>query len=323
MVTTGPIDGPGGVENVAFNIMEQLEKSSIKTFAVHAYENYKNPITSAIRFRSIIKSIEKTHPDIVHTHDTSGYWISKSDMKYIHTSHGTWKHCFEYTTKSLETRIVQKLASSMEKNVVNNAKINVAISNFVKRYVSEEYDIRKKMHIIHNGVDTRKFKPRKTKKNKEGFTALWVGTNPALKGLDIALAAVKIAGMKLLVVGVDGNDTRGVKYLGRIEPIKMHTIFNMADILLFPSRFESYPIVPLEAMASGMPLVVSKSSHVETMKNGREGYIVKSEDPDKYASALAKAISNKEKMSKAGRKTAKKYDWSRQVKKYIRVYEKM
>jgi glycosyltransferase involved in cell wall biosynthesis len=321
MITTGPVQGPGGVENVARNLAEQLKSAGIDVANVHAYENYNNPVTSAIKFREVAKKVGKINPDIIHTHDNSAYWIAKSENKFIHTSHGTWKNYFDYMPKNLRDMVISRFIISMEKTTVSKAAINTAVSNFVKNSVSSQYGIRRKIHVIHNGVDTRKFKPEQANKRRD-ITALWVGTNPALKGLDITIKAAEIAGINLIVVGTEGKSTKYTKYLGRVRPEDMNNIYNRADLLLFPSFYESYPIVPLEAMASGLPVVVSEASHVEIMKNGREGYIVKSHKPKDYAKAIEKVIDTRKKLGKAARRTAKRYDWSKQAKHYISLYEK-
>lgn len=124
------------------------------------------------------------------------------------------------------------------------------------------------------------------------------------------------------MVGVSGKNTRDVRYLGRIAPEKMPGIYKSAVALVFPSRYESYPIVPLEAMSSGAPVVVSQSSHVEIIENGREGFVIDSSDPKDYAKALEKAVSRASTMGKNARKTAEKYDWSKQAKLYAKIYDK-
>ena len=126
--------------------------------------------------------------------------------------------------------------------------------------------------------------------------------------------------IRLLVVGITGKDDPEIKYLGRVQPIQMPDMYKMADFLIFPSKYESHPIVPLEAMASGLPVIASSTSNTEVIKNGKEGFIVSGE-AENYAKFIEKIFKKQKQMSSAARKLAVKYAWQNQTKKYFRLYE--
>lgn len=319
MVTTTPAGSIGGVESVVFNLIDFLKKEGIETDNLYAYEKYKNPISSNIAFLRLGKKIRQCRYSIVHSHDNAVYYFVKNSKPTIHTSHGTWANYFDAMPKTLKNRILSANCIRMERFITQHALHIIAVSNYVKNSLIKQHKIpEEKITVIHNGINTKKFKPIKRKSSKR--IALWIGTNPILKGLDIAIEASRDMNIKLLVAGIKRKNTEHVEYLGRVMPEKMPCLYHKADFLLFPSRYESHPVVPLEAMASGLPIIVSKSSHVEIIKNGKEGFIIPSFSKEDYKNAIEKLIRNIKRMSKNARKTAEKYDWGIQIKKYIEIY---
>ena len=200
---------------------------------------------------------------------------------------------------------------------MKTSDINTAVSNFVKKSLQEQYDV--ESEVIHNGVDVDKFSI--SKKRNEVPVGIWVGTNPELKGLDMAIKTVKTLNLHLIVVGLNAKNDSNTTYLGRVVPDKMPDVYKKADFLIFPSKYESHPIVPLEAMAAGLPIIVSEQSNVEIIKNGKEGFIVNG-DEDSYTVAIQKTLRKYKIMSKAARSCAERFSWKSQAKKYFKLYEK-
>ncbi|MBI4162659.1 MAG: glycosyltransferase family 4 protein [Candidatus Aenigmarchaeota archaeon] len=320
-VTTTPAVSIGGVENVAFNIMEQAKKAGFEVENVFAYERYKNPIASLRAYRHVEKKIRNGSFDLVHSHDNASYFLVKNGTRLpvIHTSHGTWGNYFAVMS-GFRKRLFSKRSISMERLIVQYADINTSVSNYVKKSVFEQYGV--KSRTIYNGVDIEKFNPMGKIHNKIPVGA-WVGTNPDLKGLDIAIEAVKMLNLKLIVVGILDKNDNEVIYLGRLPPSQMSIVYKKADFLIFPSKYESHPIAPLEALASGLPLVVSSNSNVEIIKSSREGFVIDGFESENYAEAVQTIIKKWGRMSAAARKCAIKYSWKNQSKKYFRLYEKL
>ena len=177
----------------------------------------------------------------------------------------------------------------------------VAVSNYVKNSIIKFYGIDpEKVVVIYNGVDTNKFKPDRNKKKKN--VAIWVGTDPVLKGLKSAINYASSKKMKLIVVGMQnpGKESNEIDFKGRIEYNEMPKLYNSADTLLFFSKCEGHPLVPLEAMACGLNILASKESHIEIIPIKGNFYRI-----DK----------------RNARNVAKKYDWKIQARKYIKLYK--
>jgi glycosyltransferase involved in cell wall biosynthesis len=125
-----------------------------------------------------------------------------------------------------------------------------------------------------------------------GLNALWVGQTGYRKGLDVAMAAVALArrdlpGLRLRVVGVPpGKPADGVDWLGIVPPDRMAEVYRAADLFIFPTRYESFGLVIIEAMAAGLPVIVSDNIGAGIVTDGRNGVVVPGFDPARYAEAL-------------------------------------
>ena len=74
----------------------------------------------------------------------------------------------------------------------------------------------------------------------------------------VAEARLDLPGLRLTVVGVaPGEPIDGVEWLGVLPPSAMSDVYQNADLLLFPTRNESFGMVVIEAMAAGLPVIVS------------------------------------------------------------------
>ena len=85
-----------------------------------------------------------------------------------------------------------------------------------------------------------------------------------------------------------------VQFLGRIEANLLPSIYSLADILVLPSTgVENFPLVVLEAMATGKPIVLSELPGVRTIiEDGKEGLFIKPADSEDLADKLRYALNN-------------------------------
>lgn len=217
-------------------------------------------------------------------------------------------------------------------------KCDVAVvpSKSVKEELISLYKVNPmKIKVIYNGVNTANFRPfdknlaRKIlglPKNKK--YVIWVGNNAKLKGLQKAIRAVKgLKNVYLLVVGVSGNNFGNVVFWGEVKERQvLCTLYNASNILIFPTLYEGFPLVPLEAMACGLPIIISQECPTkEIIVDGVEGFIVKNE-PKYYTEKIVAILDNdvlRREMSLKCIKLAQKFSWENQGKEYLKVYERL
>ena len=174
---------------------------------------------------------------------------------------------------------------------------------------------------------------------------LFVGRIQPLKGLDVALqtlAQLRRQDAVLVVVGgasgAAGNrevarivalaDELGLRDRVRMVPPQPHhilsTYYRAADVVLVPSRSESFGLVALEAAACGTPVVASGVGGLLTLvDHGHTGFLVPGRDPSVFASYTDALLSNERmalEMSMSAVERARRYTWSTAAARLRRLY---
>lgn len=135
--------------------------------------------------------------------------------------------------------------------------------------VNEHHLDSSRISVIPNGVDLEQFRPGPSRRGT--CRLLFVGRLDQHKGVDVLISAVRqvvqtggSAGATLTIAG-DGPlmadvkqlalDVPQIEVLGYVKDVAM--LMQEHDVLLVPSRWEAMALVPLEGLASGLPLIVS------------------------------------------------------------------
>jgi D-inositol-3-phosphate glycosyltransferase len=217
----------------------------------------------------------------------------------------------------------------------------------------EHYSARpERIEIVPPGVDHAFFSPGDQAGARHGVgwqasgpMLLFVGRIQPLKGLDVAvgaLAALDDQRAQLAVVGgPSGPDgpaelayvlelavDLGVRDRIRFVPPQPHHLlsswYRAADVVLVPSRSESFGLVALEAAACGRPVVASDVGGLRTIvESGRTGYLIDSRDPEAYASKVAHLLEQPDLAAALGRAAAERaagFTWSTAAARLRRVY---
>jgi len=199
----------------------------------------------------------------------------------------------------------------------------IAVSRTVLESATASGSIaRRKASVIYNGVDIEKYVPE-SGTGKEGYGTVVVGCVARLsheKCHSDLIDAVKLLvdqgrDVQLVLVG-DGSLRRQledqvsrlrlvehVRFLGTRDDVA--ALLRTFDIFALASRFEGLPLTVLEAMATGLPVVVTRVGSLhEAVEEGRNGLIVPSERPAQLAAAIDKLVvdpSLRSRMGAAGR----------------------
>jgi glycosyltransferase involved in cell wall biosynthesis len=149
---------------------------------------------------------------------------------------------------------------------------------------------------------------------------LFVGRLRIRKGVEVLLEALR-PGMRLLIAG-DGEhraalerkaaelglDSR-IRFLGRCDAARVRGLLKGAAALVVPSIYEGMPLVVLEAMESGVPVVASRVSGIpEVVEDGRTGWLVPPEDPRALAAALIEVLERPEEARRRGEEGRRRVD---------------
>tara|TARA_B100001996_G_scaffold374343_1_gene352832 strand:- start:2810 stop:3904 length:1095 start_codon:yes stop_codon:yes gene_type:complete len=355
IVSPYDISKTGGVTNHVINLANELSikgnkvsiiaPSSDKLFSlknIDFFNTGKPTIVSfgstkasiSIRFASIIKVrnfLKNNSFDLVHIHEPLVPFVSLcalifSKSPVVITFHATfdsnWKFKFwGFLFKDWILKSVSKICVS------KTAGLNL------KNY---GYDLN--YELIPNGVDTERFKQLKVPMSKEEII-LFVGRNEDRKGIKILLDAFMIisrkhSNVKLNLVGEDVaslstsyKDMPNCKFYDHLEGQDLVDMYHSSKIFCSPAiENESFGIVLLEAMASGLAVVASDIDGYKGLVNNYDnGILFRRGDSKDLANILCELIENKDminKLSLNGIQFSKKYSWKEVSREIILNYRK-
>lgn len=239
-----------------------------------------------------------------------------------------------------------------ETHVVACSDVLVANADEERRQLIELYGAHAdRIEIVAPGVDRALFSPgsadgaRTAIRYEGGPLVMFVGRIQPLKGIDIAveaLAQLSDPEATLMIVGgASGADgeievqricdliaARGLD--GRVlfvEPqphYALSTYYRAADVVVMPSRSESFGLVALEAAACGIPVVAAAVGGLRTLvKDGTTGYLIDERDPAHYAAAIDRILEDPTHAAALGAAAAiqaSRYPWSGLATRLRRIY---
>ena len=199
--------------------------------------------------------------------------------------------------------------------------------------------------VIGNGVDVARFTPdeatRATVRQQLGLTddqlvAAFVGHEFDRKGLPLVLGALaEVGDLHLVVVGgdpqlvtaaqrdaADQGVADRVSFVGR-QP-DPGPYLQAADLFVFPSMYEAYPLVVMEALACGLPVVATAVGSVpEVIVDGTNGAIVE-RSTGSVADGIRRVLDgDRSTLAAAARATAEAHSWSRVAEEYLKLFESL
>ena len=110
------------------------------------------------------------------------------------------------------------------------------------------------------------------------------------------------------------------RLLGRVSDDDLAALYRVADVFVFHSRYETFGVVLVEAMAAGLPIVtVNNTAIPELVEHGKNGLLVPTYDHSAMADAMKLLVENPEmrtKMGQASKEASEKFDWQEIASQY-------
>lgn len=286
--------------------------------------------------------------DLVHSHER----IFCMDLMTFHgIPHQTWVR--DMRQKSL-SGFDRATCWAEKKGIENPAlKMILPVSTLVKKELSRHYAISEdRVSVVHPGVSIERFSRlnarfcRERIRARHGFSAsdvvvCFVGMNFEIKRLDLTLQA--IAGMRrdgftpplprLLIVGKgdpgpylkmagDLGISDRVVFAGVTDEVEAYYL--ASDLFVMPSRMDTFGLVVLEAMAAGLPVVISSNvGAADLVTHGHSGFILPENPSDRDMAAFLIRLMNPEvrrAMGEAARQVAENHDWDKVADKMAEIY---
>lgn len=213
----------------------------------------------------------------------------------------------------------------------------ITVSKFSKQELQEVFELpEEKIHVVYEGVSS-KFKPLEIK--KDDFI-LWVGSLQPCKNLENLLRAFQILRKKgiktkLYLVGATNpkvfgkfdvkESFEGVEFLGYKNDDELLSLYNRAQLFVFPSLYESFGLPALEAMACGCPVVASAMASLPEICED-SAYYVNPEEPEDIAEGMLKVLSDdqlRQSLVKKGLERVKLFSWHNTAKEILKIVQQV
>lgn len=334
-------------------ILHRIESSKIpanRSFYAYTLCHFAGNVRA---FRATLKILrdEKYKFDVIHSHgNLASLLLSyfKRKLPLVYTVHDTPPYSCRY--------------NSLKENIIHNASFQfidlkawrrsnhlICVSKNLGKEILKMGIPRERISAIYNGVDDEFLKEKDCRKSQDflrvkyGITSrycLYVGRLTQRKGLGYLLRAIeKISCVHCVIVG-DGPQRESLRSLAKNLHIQDRAIFAgfvpeddlkdfyaAADFLILPSLAEGLPLVILEALALGVPVIATDVAGIpEIILDGYNGLIVPPGDVDALSIAMKRLASDPElrnKMSAHARQTiGQKFSWRSVAQEVLRVYEK-
>ncbi|MCJ7471991.1 MAG: glycosyltransferase [Actinobacteria bacterium] len=349
------------------NIEETVKIYRINSLAVPFYRDFRFSIFVGISIKKIFREFK---PDIVHLEDhlfVSRAALSEARRKNINiiaTNHFTpynWIPNLKIKKNSFIYIIVEKILWGYFLNVFNKINNVTVPSNFAKE-ILRKAGFKKNVVVISNGVDLKKFKIIRNKKDdtilkntkslfflKHGIDTgkliiLSVSRLDSEKRIDRLINAISLIKDKIkldfqfIIVG-KGKEEENLKRLsrkkgmdnntiftGRVEEDDLLELYGESDIFISASDVELQGISIMEAMAAGLTVVAAHSMAIpELVQDGLNGYHFEQGNAKDAGDKILRLINNKKIRMEMGLKSElliKQHDFEKTLDKFEEMYSR-
>jgi glycosyltransferase involved in cell wall biosynthesis len=207
-------------------------------------------------------------------------------------------------------------------------------SSFVRRSFVSQGVPEEKLHLIPYGIDLSSFQP--VPKADDVFRVLFVGNIGIQKGVHYLLEAWKSLALphaELVFVGAIDKDFERMfkryeglyRYAGHVPHEQLSAWYSQASVFVLPSLQEGSALVTYEAMACGIPSVVSENTG-SIIRDGIDGWVVPIRSSDAIAEKILHLFEHAEQSASYGASAAAYvagYTWERYAREVVRVYRSL
>ena len=278
-------------------LTDQLHRQGVQTHEVRCGRR-----RYADEARALATYLDRERATLVHTHGYHSTWVAfwatrGRQVARVSTVHG-------YLTRTLKER----LYNVIDRLVLRRFDAVIAVSPGIHDQLLRSGLSAARVHLVQNGLSSAQGGDRAAQRRRFGIAESdrvvgWIGRLSVEKGPDLFLRAVtNVRGARALIVG-DGPERRPLEAQATQLGIGDRVVFagfqpNAAellpaiDVLALSSRMEGTPMVVLEAVAAGVPIVSFAVGGIPDLLNDRSGWLVARDDVQALSVALDAALSD-------------------------------
>lgn len=245
-----------------------------------------------LQLRRLIRQVS---PDLVHVHGIrAGFYYSLAKIKYptIYTSHG---YFFQHKPILIKLLLIrsERMISKIARHVIFVAKSDVQIA--LKHRLLPKG---KKYSVLYCGIAIEQIQQSMENPQKYiGFIGRLVQIKDPILFVDIMKL---LPGFRAMIVGggdlenkvnkkIQDNHLSNIEMLGTLSHDDVIKILGKLSALIITSHWEGLPIIAVEAMGSGVPVISANVGGIgEIIEDGVNGFLIDSRSPGNFAEAITK-----------------------------------
>lgn len=214
-----------------------------------------------------------------------------------------------------------------------------SIKNIISKWTKS------KIYIAPSGIEYEEIKKKQSHKLLNERPDIFMVVNmEKIKGVDILIKALPMVTKSIpnlsVCIGGSGpqeNELKSlvkklhldkhVKFLGFISEEDKYQYYKACKLVVVPSRWDCQPFAPLDAAASGKPVIASRIGGIQdTVEDRKTGLLFEPENTDDLADKIVTLLKDerlREDMGKAAKVKAKEYDWSKIAERTVEIYKEV
>ena len=286
--------------------------------------------------------------DVIHAHrmESALPFVVRKSKPVVLTVHGSSRDHSFCRTGMLRWRFIRRAYEIAEGFVFSRVDQITLVSREAFEYYTSRYSrLRAKFALIPPVLDPAAFDvvDRSIARayfglRDEDLAVVFVGRLSEQKRVDLVIAASarlvkERASTHLFIAGVGPEEGRlrlqavkcglkSVRFLGLLSPPEVRRLLCCADAVTLPSLWEGLPMVVLEALACGIPVVASNVGGIREVLTGElEEFILSSDDPEELKNTIVAAASRREAVRDLCVATARRYGASRILAQLEHIYD--
>lgn len=353
--------GMGGIGRYAYNLLKQYAEIDARNEYVCLFTHLSPPEPLRLPPRFALRIFEAgmiderfdqtVLPTVLEEEDVDVYHnptfavpLVRTRARTVATIHDV---VFRRHPELVEPRLRDYLDAATRR-ACRGADRLVTVSEFSRAEIADLYGVpADRIETIHNGIappglpteagTPAKAGARPSRDVREvgllpGGYILYVGSIEPKKNVDLLVGAfgmMRRNGLTLALAGSPGPGGRepprraDVRVLGYVEEEMLEALYAGALAFVYPSRYEGFGFPPLEAMARGVPTIVSDASSLPEIV-GDDAIRVGPDDAAGLAAAIERLAGDealRRELGERGRRRAAGFQWRRSAKRHLEVYE--
>lgn len=319
-------------ENISIHFLDIHKRGSLH------YQSYRDLLVYSWKaFRYARRLVRERTYDLCHAFFgiPCGHIARKLRVPYIVSLRGSDVPFFNERFRYLDRFLFRR----MSRRIWRDARCVVANSKGLRELALTSAPSQK-IEVIYNGVDTELFRP--APRRTDGLRVVCVSRLIKRKGIDYLIRAIsELRGEDVsLVVAGTGNMERELRALARKTGVadRIHfsgfvphdqtaKLYQESSVFCLPSNNEGMSLTVLEAMACGLPVLVTDvGGSAELLEDGRNGFLLQKQSPSDIAEKLRAYLENPGLLTEHGtrsRQIAETMSWHRTASAYKELYRRV